>query len=257
MHAKVANASQKLDPDRPPADAFFLTSEILRVVSEPPAGGGEGPARNFLKAWGDATALAEDKTIQADILTYDSLNELFYAYGEDGREVTIAQQDGPGQPASVLPGRAVQYNRKTGEKQVIDPRSVQFLDAKTGIGPPPSGPPAPRPSPPGVLGPSTRPPPGTTWSAEELQRPMRPASRERARLHRSSSSRPASPPDNAARRLGPGDARGGPAEGTVYLIAADDRPHLEPISQGVPNVRVSTLFWVRIRRRPPTLELNV
>ena len=147
MHARVDNERQKLDPDVLPANAFFLTADILRVVSEPPAGGGDGPSRNFLKPWQNVNVLAEDKTIQADILTYDSFNELFYAYGEEGREVTIAQQAGPGQPASVIPGRAVRYNRKTGESQLFEPRSVNWLDAKTGARPSPVGPPGPAPKP--------------------------------------------------------------------------------------------------------------
>ena len=147
MHAKVADQNKKLDPDALPADAFFLTADILRVVSEPPPGGGDGPSRNFLKAWEDVNAIADDKTIQADVLTYDSFNELFYAYGEEGREVTIAQQSGPGQPALVIPGRAVRYNRKTGESQLIEPRSVRWLDAKTGTRPTLVGPPGPAPKP--------------------------------------------------------------------------------------------------------------
>ncbi len=147
MHGKVANERVKFDPDALPPDAFFLTADILRVVSEPPADGGDGPARNFLKAWEDVNALAEDKTIQADTLTYDSSNELFYAYGEEGRQVTIAQQAGPGQPASVVAGRAVRYNRKTGEKQLFEPGSVSLLDNKTGTRPTLVGPPGPTPKP--------------------------------------------------------------------------------------------------------------
>ena len=147
MRAKVANLDKHLNPDAVSPDAFFLTADILRVVSEPPADGGDGPSRNFLKAWENVNVLAEDKTIQSDILTYDSLNELFYAYGEEGRQVTIAQQAGPGQPASVVAGRAVRYNRKTGEKQLFEPGSVSLLDNKTGTRPTLVGPPGPAPKP--------------------------------------------------------------------------------------------------------------
>ena len=180
MHAKVANERQKLDPDALPADAFFLTADILRVVSEPPADGGDGPSRNFLKAWEDVNVLAEDKTIQADILTYDSLNELFYAYGEEGREVTIAQQAGPGQPASVIPGRAVRYNRKTGESQLFEPRSVSFLDNKTGTRPTLVGPPGPAPKPAKPARTPYRAPARERPGAQGLQRPIRPGVRRAA-----------------------------------------------------------------------------
>ena len=76
LQAAFAAVDAPIELDRPdalPADAFFLTADILRVVSEPPAGGADGPARNFLKAWEDVNALAEDKTIQADTLTYAAL----------------------------------------------------------------------------------------------------------------------------------------------------------------------------------------
>ena len=61
--------------------------------------------------------------------------------------MTIAQQVGPGQPASVVAGRAVRYNRKTGESQLFEPGSVSFLDSKTGTRPALVGPPGPAPKP--------------------------------------------------------------------------------------------------------------
>jgi hypothetical protein len=85
-----------------------------------------------MSAWENAQAVAEDKIIQADHITYDSGTSLFYAYGEEGKDILIAQQGQPGQPASVAPGQAMWYNMKTGQSQMLDPRSMSFIDAKTG-----------------------------------------------------------------------------------------------------------------------------
>ncbi|MEA2632406.1 MAG: hypothetical protein QOE66_2625, partial [Chloroflexota bacterium] len=92
LHAVVANDTTMFDFDNPPMDGTFLTAQTVRVVSEPPPPGGKDPARNFLKAWENANAATYDTTIQADKITFDSLKELFYAYGEDGRDVLIVQQ---------------------------------------------------------------------------------------------------------------------------------------------------------------------
>ena len=132
LNGKVANEKVTFNFDAPPSDSIFLTSQTLRVVSEPTAGGAKESARNFLTAWDDAYAIAGDKTIQGDKITYDSLSELFYAYAFEGRKVNIAQQGQLGQPYTTTGGEAVRYNYKTGEGQLIGPTAVQLVDAKTG-----------------------------------------------------------------------------------------------------------------------------
>src|SRR5262249_53522890 len=132
------SATTTFDFDNPPLDGTRLTAQTVRVVSEPPAPGTNGPARNFLKAWEDADARTFDTTIKADKITYDSLKELFYAYGEDGRPVFVVQQKPPGSPATNASGAAAWYNRKTGESQVVDPQTIQFVDNKYGIRPGPA-----------------------------------------------------------------------------------------------------------------------
>ena len=47
----------------------------------------------------------------------------------------LVQQKFVGQPPVTVSGSAVRYNRKTGESQVFDPKSVQFVDDKFGIRP--------------------------------------------------------------------------------------------------------------------------
>src|SRR5208337_2242383 len=77
----VANERTIVNYDRLPIDTYFLTSQTMRVVSEPPPPGSPSntPARNFLKAWENAYATTNDSMIQADIITYDSHNDLIYA----------------------------------------------------------------------------------------------------------------------------------------------------------------------------------
>jgi hypothetical protein len=145
LRGRVADADSTLDPDRPPAGAQAITSQVLRVVSEPnldPARP-DAPARDLLRAWGDAYARVDDKTVQADTITYDSVSDLFYAYGENGHEVLITQQDFIGQPASTVPGRTVRYNHKTGESEVVDPQSMALINFRAGQRPKPEFPPDP------------------------------------------------------------------------------------------------------------------
>jgi hypothetical protein len=49
--------------------------------------------------------------------------------------VYIVQQKTPGEPAQNTTGDAAWYNRNTGESQLIDPKSIQLVDAKYGMRP--------------------------------------------------------------------------------------------------------------------------
>jgi hypothetical protein len=122
---------------RPPSEVYFLTAQTLRVMSEPPLPGSppDAPARHWMKAWEDASLSTTDKVLQADVVTYTSSNDLFYAYGEDGHQVTITQQLGPGQPASPTRQQAVSYHPKSGKMSLVNPQSISLIDAKTGTRP--------------------------------------------------------------------------------------------------------------------------
>ena len=144
LHSVVPNESATFDFDNPPDESTFLTAQTVRVVSEPPPPGSKDPARSFLKAWENANAATYDTTIQADKITYDSLKELFYAYGEDGRDVLINQQKSIGQGATFARGSAAWYNRKSGESQIVEPKTIQLVDMKTGVRPSPITPKDPK-----------------------------------------------------------------------------------------------------------------
>src|SRR5207248_764958 len=144
LNAQVASEKETFDFDRPPIDGAFLTAQMVRVVSVPIESSGNNTTRNFLKAWDNAHATTSENTISADKITYDSLNDLFYAYGLDGRPVLFAQQGQVGQPFSTSGGRALRYNHKTGESELIVPTgAAQFIDVKTGGRPQPVKPPGP------------------------------------------------------------------------------------------------------------------
>ncbi len=137
LSAKVPDTSQPLKFDEPPEDGMFLTSQTMRVISEPSATG-DGTSRNFLKAWENAQAKSRTESIIADVITYDSLKELFYAYALENHEVILARQMNVGQPFSTGNGEAVEYNRRTGESQIVGAQSMQIIDDKTGIRPGPA-----------------------------------------------------------------------------------------------------------------------
>ena len=121
-----------------PEDGFYMTSQILRLIQEPPPAGSpeSTPARTFIKAWDDVIVnKGESAVVQSDIATYDSDSDKLYAYGEGDRGVALAQQYGVGQPASPAYGKAVQFNVKTGTFRFINSDAVQFFDKKTGSRP--------------------------------------------------------------------------------------------------------------------------
>ena len=122
---------------RPPREVYLLTAQTLRVITEPAAAGSppNAPARYWMKAWENAQVSTNDKALQADVITYNSTNDLFYAYGEDGHQVTITQQTGLGQPGSPTRQQAVKYHPKTGAFDAVNPQYISFIDGRTGLRP--------------------------------------------------------------------------------------------------------------------------
>ena len=99
LRSKVANDGVILNPDdRLSEDGFYLTSQILRIIQEPPPAGSpeKTPARSFAKAW-DRVHVNKGETmaIEADVTTYDSGTDLLWAYGEGERGVTFASRPRP------------------------------------------------------------------------------------------------------------------------------------------------------------------
>jgi len=135
--AKVPDALAILNFDKLPGDGLFLTSQTLRVITEPPPAGSppSTPARDFLKAWERAYVWSSDKSLQADVITYDSEKDLVYAFGEEGRGVSYGEQRAAGQPSSLGTAKAMRLNPKTGAAHFIDNDSVQLIDKSTGIRP--------------------------------------------------------------------------------------------------------------------------
>jgi hypothetical protein len=135
--AKVPDARSILNFDKLPGDGLFLTCQTLRVITEPPPDGSppSTPARDYVKAWEKAKVRSSDKALGSDIITYDSSKDLIYAYGEEGRLVSYAQQHAAGQPATQGTAKAVELNPKTGAVIFIDNDSIQLIDKNTGARP--------------------------------------------------------------------------------------------------------------------------
>ncbi len=131
LRAKVPDTNTTIDPDNRPIDTQAITSQILRVRSEPTRDP-KTPQRYLMRAWEDAYATSEGKTIQADTITYDSLDGKFWAYGEDEKEVVIAEQTVFGQPGSTTRGRAAMYNSRDGQAQLVEPSSIAWINRATG-----------------------------------------------------------------------------------------------------------------------------
>src|SRR5262249_50659509 len=135
--AKVLDGQSTLNFDKLPSDGFFLTSQTLRVRNEPPPVGAppSTPARDYVKAWEKAYVWSSDKSLQSDVITYDSEKDLIYAFGEQGRLVSYAQQHAAGQPSSLGSAQAMRLNPKTGAMHFIDNASIQLIDKNSGTRP--------------------------------------------------------------------------------------------------------------------------
>jgi hypothetical protein len=135
--AKVKTPESQLNFDRLPTDGMFLTGQTLSVRTEPPPVGSpvSTPARDYVKAWENAYVHSSDKSLQADVITYDSEKDLIYAFGQGGRGVIYAQQHAAGQPSTSGAARAVELHPKTGAAHFIDNTSVQLIDKNSGARP--------------------------------------------------------------------------------------------------------------------------
>jgi hypothetical protein len=114
-------------------DAVFLTSDVLNVYSIPNAPGSNPSNKQLLNARGNVLAKSKFDIIQADRVTYNSATNLTYAYGDDGKEVSITKQDSAGQRPISSRGKSVRYNNRTRESDLKDPNAMEFTDLKTGI----------------------------------------------------------------------------------------------------------------------------
>jgi hypothetical protein len=130
MRAVVEDEDADLDPDAPPAEYMRMTSQALRVASEPPPPGAKTKARTLLDARGDAHANTNDRAIQGDRIKHDSLTDEFLVEGPQ-HGVIIAQQTGAGQAASYGRGTALLYNHRTGDMTLVNPQTFQFFDPRT------------------------------------------------------------------------------------------------------------------------------
>ena len=143
LHGQVSGEFRDLSVDHPPADFAVLSSEWLKVESLANKDKPDEP-RNLLFAQGNALARTGDMATQGDQIHFDATAQLFHVFGQNGREVSIVQQNKPGSPPSVARGSALVYNHITGESQLVDPKTIQLIDPNSGSRPA-LGPPKPAP----------------------------------------------------------------------------------------------------------------
>ncbi len=131
VNAQVTDEYRDINIDKPPADFVFLSSEWLEVESLANPEKPKEP-RNLIRAKGMATARSSTMSTQGDEIHFDSTDEKFHVIGLNGKEVTLAHQTRPGQPPSIARGTALVYNNRTGESQLVDPKSIQLVDPNSG-----------------------------------------------------------------------------------------------------------------------------
>ncbi len=116
-------------------DHLFLTSDALRVRSEPQLVNNKRVDHQLLYAQGNVAARTINRLIQGDRMTYDSATELIYVYGDQGKKVSMVEQTALGQMPNRTFGSALRYNKATGQADVTDPQNIQLFDQRTGIRP--------------------------------------------------------------------------------------------------------------------------
>lgn len=164
-NAPVKDQMTDIDFDRRPPGTRYLTSDRLRVVDYPPPRGSKGVSSyQIVTADGGIVHAHDDTTaLQGDYIHYDTQKGQFYAYGEEGRKITITKQNLVGQEASTNRADAVMYNTKTKEMEEINPFQMLLVDGKGArLGP---APPPPQPGDPPKTRPKRqplRPPPRTS-----------------------------------------------------------------------------------------------
>jgi hypothetical protein len=131
VNAQVTDEFRDLNIDKPPQDFVFLSSEWLEVESLGDPANPKEP-RNLIRAKGTATARSSTMSTQGDQIHFDSREEQFHVVGVNGREVTLAHQNRPGEPPSIARGTALVYNNRTGESQLVDPQTIQIVDKNSG-----------------------------------------------------------------------------------------------------------------------------
>jgi hypothetical protein len=131
LNAQVSQLNIDMAVDRPLPGYVLLTSEWLEVESLANPAKPKEP-RNLIRAKGTATARSETMSTQGDEIHFDSADEKFHVVGHNGKDVTLVHQTRPGQSPSVARGKAIVYNNKTGESELVDPRSIQLVDPNSG-----------------------------------------------------------------------------------------------------------------------------
>ena len=121
-----------IDFDNRPAGSRYMTSERLRIVDYPPPKGVKDVAAYQIVTADGGNVQAHDDTsnIAADYLHYDTQKGLFYAYGEEGRSVTMTRQLQVGHEPTITRAEAFQYNTKTKAAEEINPFQILLVDAK-------------------------------------------------------------------------------------------------------------------------------
>lgn len=136
LNAKVRDENADASPDNPPPDFFFVSGDKVDVVREAVIRGAsseDDQDQFFIDVLGTRPVARNPQwSIAANRITYDSLKQLVYAYG-DQNGVLYGHQDRPGQPISGSTSRAMMFNRLTQQVQWIDPKNVLLIDPRSGI----------------------------------------------------------------------------------------------------------------------------
>jgi lipopolysaccharide export system protein LptA len=97
--------------DAMPPDAVFLSADLLNVLSHPD---GPKPSQE-MTAEGRVEVEAREFGGRAQRVYYDSAKDQIIFDGGDQGEATLYKHKVPGTPPSVIKGKKIIYNRRTGE----------------------------------------------------------------------------------------------------------------------------------------------
>ena len=134
LRSQVAHDGVVLNPDkRLSPDGFFLTSQMLRIIQEPPPPGSpeKTPSRTYAKAWDHVHVnRGEAFAIESDVSTFDSRHDALWAYGENGAGSASPSRAGPAsRRRRATPRPSTTTSRRTAGARSTAPTSSAWISA--------------------------------------------------------------------------------------------------------------------------------
>lgn len=137
LRAVVEDENRDLDPDRAPADALRMSSDVLEIQSipgRPISPTAKADDVTYAIAVGNAIAGQWNQVIRAARITHSSATDLIYCYPSPGPggEVILQKRSAMNLEPSLVRGKILKLNLKTRETEWADPSGIRLFEEEGG-----------------------------------------------------------------------------------------------------------------------------